>query len=298
MIMVISPYADALATIPQEHREVTVSGLRTHYWVYGPPDAQHTLVLVHGFRGDHHGLEPIVAHLHDCRLIVPDLPGFGLSEPFTSGPHDLNAYAEWLTTFVQQTVPGGTATILGHSFGSIVAAAALSAGLVAPQAILINPIAAPALKGPRGILSRLAVFYYWLGAALPERLGTALLGNRGIVRGLSILMAKTRDRDLRRWIHDQHHRYFASYASRQVVLESFTASVSNDVSEFAGQIDIPVLLIGADRDDITSVAAQEMLREKFTDAELVMITNVGHLIHYEAPTQAATAIERRLSRSR
>ena len=110
-------------------------------------------------------------------------------------------------------------------------------------------------------------------------------------------MAKTRNRDLRRWIHDQHHRYFASYASRQVVLESFKASVSNDVSEYAHRIDIPVLLIGADRDDITSVAAQESLREKFSAAELVMITKVGHLIHYEAPDQAATAIEHALSGS-
>lgn len=295
--MVTSPYADALGAIPVEHRETTVLGSRTHYWVYGPSDARHTLVLVHGFRGDHHGLEPIVAHLPDSRMIVPDLPGFGRSDTFSSRAHDLAAYADWLTAFVQQTAPGGRAVIIGHSFGSIIASASLAGGLSAPQAILINPIAAPALEGPRGVLSRLAVFYYWVGAALPERLGAALLGNRGIVRGLSILMAKTRNRDLRRWIHDQHHRYFASYASRQVVLESFKASVSNDVSEYAHRIDIPVLLIGADRDDITSVAAQESLREKFSAAELVMITKVGHLIHYEAPDQAATAIEHALSGS-
>lgn len=292
--MVTSPYADALGAMPVEHHDTIVLGGRTHYWVYGAPDARHTIVLVHGFRGDHHGLEPIVAHLQDCRMIVPDLPGFGRSETFVSTAHDLAGYADWLAAFVQQTAPGGQAIILGHSFGSIIASAALADGLAAPRAILINPIAAPALEGPRGILSRLAVFYYWIGAALPERLGAALLGNRGIVRGLSVLMAKTRNRDLRRWIHDQHQRYFASYASRQVVLESFKASVSNDVSEFAGRIGIPVLLIGADRDDITSVAAQQDLREKFSDAELVMITNVGHLIHYEAPDQAATAIERTL----
>lgn len=274
--------------------ETDVNDARTTYWVYGEDDAPITVVVVHGFRGDHHGLEPVIAQLTGCRLIAPDLPGFGSSEPFPDRPHDLSAYAGWLSEFVARVAPGGQAFLLGHSFGSIVVSAALAEGLSAPQAILINPIAAPALEGPRGVLTRLAVFYYWLGAALPERLGFALLGNRAIVRGLSILMAKTKNRELRRWIHDQHRRYFSEYASRQVVLESFKASVSNDVSEFAPMINIPVLLIGADRDDITSVEAQHQLESRFPDAELVMIEGVGHLVHYEAPEQAADAIRRRL----
>jgi hypothetical protein len=34
--------------------------------------------------------------------------------------------------------------------------------------ILVNPIGAPALEGPRGVLTRLAVLYYCLGARLPR----------------------------------------------------------------------------------------------------------------------------------
>ena len=72
--------------------------------------------------------------------------------------------------------------ILGHSFGSIVVAAAVAAGLQTSRVILVNPIGAPALEGPRGILTRLAVFYYWAGAKLPRRLGEALLRNGLIVQ--------------------------------------------------------------------------------------------------------------------
>ena len=96
-----------------------------------------------------------------------------------------------------KVAPG--AFVLGHSFGSIVAAAAVAAGLETPKLILVNPIGAPALEGPRGILTRLAVFYYWAGARLPwKRIGEALLRNGAIVRVMSVSMAKTKDPELRR----------------------------------------------------------------------------------------------------
>ncbi|RIJ17352.1 alpha/beta hydrolase, partial [Clavibacter michiganensis subsp. insidiosus] len=181
-------------------------------------------------------------------------------------------------------------TALGHSFGSIVVAAALADGLPSPRAILVNPIAAPALEGPRGILTRLAVLYYRAAAVLPERAGFGLLRNRAIVRVMSEAMAKTRDRSLRRWINDQHDRFFSAFSDRRVVLEAFRASVSSDVSTYAARVAVPVLLVAAERDDITPVAAQHRLQRLFADARLEVIPRVGHLIHYETPREAAGSI--------
>ena len=151
----------------------------------------------------------------------------------------------------------------------------------------MNPIAAPALQGPRGVLTRLAVFYYWSSAKLPKRLGFAFLRNKGVVRIMSVAMSKTKDPTLRRWIHAQHDQYFSAFADREVVLESFTASVSHDVSEYADRIPSRTLLIAAERDDITPVAAQYALAKRFADAQLHVIPGVGHLIHYEEPHDAA-----------
>lgn len=291
---VASPYAARLAEIPVVRRSVDLPGGATVYWEYGDADAATTLLVVHGYRGDHHGLEPVVAHLSGIRVISPDLPGFGETAPLT-GPdgirtHDLDAYADWLRAFAAAVAPG--APILGHSFGSMVVAAAVAGGLPTPRMILVNPIGAPALEGPRGILTRLAVFYYWAGARLPRRLGEALLRNRVIVRVMSISMAKTRDARLRAFIHDQHDRYFSGFRDRDVLHEGFVASVSNDVRRFAPSIAVPTLLIAAEKDDITPIEAERHLRMLFPDAELVEIPHVGHLIHYETPWQAATEITR------
>ena len=290
-----SPYDELLARIPVTVHTVAVLGSDTRYWEYGDPAAATTIVMVHGFRGDHHGLEPVVAQLPGFRIISPDLPGFGESGPLTPIRHDIAGYGRWLSELVDVLAIPGRTVILGHSFGSIIVAAAIAGGLTAAEVVLVNPIAAPALSGPRGILTRLAVFYYWAAAKLPERLGFALLRNRVIVRVMSITMAKTGDRDLRRWIHNQHDRYFSAFADRSVVLEAFTASVGSDVSEFAAAIPQPTLLVAADKDDITPVAAQHRLQALFPNASLRVIPDVGHLIHYEVPAQAADEIRRFLA---
>jgi pimeloyl-ACP methyl ester carboxylesterase len=290
-----NPYAPLLDAIPVERREVGVLGGVTAYWVYGPADAAVTVVAVHGFRGEHHGLEPVVAHLPSVRVISPDLPGFGETAPVPGRRHDLDLYAEWLRGFAAAVAPG--AVILGHSFGSIVVAAAVAGGLATPRVILVNPIGAPALEGPRGVLTRLAVFYYWAGAKLPKRLGDALLRNGVIVRVMSVSMAKTKDPGIRRFVHDQHDTYFSRFADRDALHDAFLASVSNDVRAFAPRIAQPTLLVAAQRDDITPIEAERRLATMFPDAELVEIPDVGHLIHYETPAPAADAITRFLAPS-
>jgi pimeloyl-ACP methyl ester carboxylesterase len=289
-MIVPSPYGEQLARIPVRTATIPVLGSATAYWEYGDPGSSTTIIMVHGFRGDHHGLEPVVAQLPGVRMISPDLPGFGESAPLAGIRHDIDGYGAWLRAFVAELGATGRVVLLGHSFGSIVVAAAVAGGLAADNVVLVNPIAAPALAGPRGVLTRLAVFYYWAAAALPERAGFALLRNRLIVRVMSVAMAKTQDRGLRRFIHDQHDRYFSAFADRTVVLEAFQASVGSDVSEFAAAIPQRTLLIAADRDDITPVSAQHRLQGLFPDATLHVIPDVGHLIHYEKPVEAADAL--------
>lgn len=289
------PEVPAPRAVVSEGERVEILGGRTAYWTYGPADADVTVLAVHGFRGDHHGLAAIVGLLPEIRVIVPDLPGFGDSTPLPGRRHDIDTYRTWLREVHAVLAP--EAVVLGHSFGSIVAAAAVAGGLPTTRLILINPIGAPALEGPRGILTRLAVLYYRAGARLPRRIGEWILRQRTIVRGMSVAMAKTQRRDLRRYIHDQHDRYFSRFADRDVLREAFEASVGNDVRAYASAIEQPTLLIVAERDDITPLAAQRRLQKLFPRAELVEIPEVGHLIHYETPGRAAAAITRFLAPS-
>jgi pimeloyl-ACP methyl ester carboxylesterase len=285
-----NPYGALLAALPVRTGNRAILGSDTHYWDYGPLDAPVTLIAVHGFRGDHHGLEPIVAQLEGIRIISPDLPGFGESTPMTGAGHDIPGYAAWLRALVDELGLAKRPVVLGHSFGSIVSAAAVAGGLATPTLILINPIAAPALKGPKAFLTGVAVGYYRFGAWLPRGLGYGVLASRLVTRVMSQGMAKTKDSALRRWIHDQHRSYFSRFSDRDTMLDAFRASTANNVMEFAPDIAIPTLLIAASNDPITTVADEEKLRDLLPDAELHVLADVGHLIHYERPREAAEVI--------
>ncbi|MHA7269272.1 alpha/beta fold hydrolase [Arthrobacter sp. HLT1-20] len=274
-----------------------LAGTPVHYWEYAAAQAgARTIVMVHGFRGDHHGLERVVERLPEYRIIMADLPGFGESPAFAPGgvagrSHDIAGYGDFLNDFLVALNLGPNTVLLGHSFGSIVVShfVATHPGRVYPL-ILVNPIASPALEGPKGIMTKLAVFYYWASAKLPARLGNALLRSKLVVHIMSVTMAKTREPELLAFIHGQHHAYFSGFADRDMLLESFRASVSGTVREVAAQLQLPTLLIAGAQDEIATLPHQHKLEELLPQGELVVIENVGHLIHYETPEPAAAAI--------
>ena len=292
-----SPYTTLVSGTPVTRAEVAVRGGTTHLWRYGAVDeAADHLVLLHGFRGDHHGLEPIVAHLlrerPGLRITVPDLPGFGASPPLPDGPHDVPGYAAWARDLLRAVAPGGNAVLAGHSFGSVVAAAALSgSGTMSARAlVLINPIPRPPVSGRgRAGVGATAVVHS-LAGALPEAAGTTLLRHAALTRIASVAMVRTPDRVLRRWIHEEHDRYFAGFATRRSLLEAFRASITGSVLEWAPGVTVPTLLVGGARDDLAPASDQRKLVARFDDARLVLVPGVGHLTHYETPGAVAREV--------
>ncbi|WP_309079796.1 alpha/beta fold hydrolase [Zhihengliuella sp.] len=256
-----------------------------------PPEA---VVAVHGFRGDHHGLARLIEALPETTFVVPDLPGFGSSTEIPEDSphrHDIDGYAAVLSALVEDLAIGDHAVLLGHSFGSIVAAAHAAAsphrwsGL-----ILINPISEPALEGSEAVLSRLAHLFYRCGEALPAPIGERLLRWRLVTDVMSLAMTKSRDRATRDYVREQHRRYFGGFTSRRALLEAFGASISCTVRDYAASIPLPTLLVAGALDELGSPASQRALADLFPDARLRMIDGVGHLIHYEAAPAAASLV--------
>jgi len=107
---------------------------------------------------------------------------------------------------------------------------------------------------------------------------------------MSQTMAKTKDKELRSFIFDQHRKYFSLFHSPKSVAEGFAISVNHNVREFAHAITTPTLLIAGEKDDITPLEKQKELQKLFPHAELKIIDRVGHLTHYETPDQIASFI--------
>lgn len=286
-----------LPSRPGTRQRETIGGTRVSWWEYpadrdGEPAVP--VVLVHGFRGTHHGLAPIVAAMPETRFIAPDLPGFGESEPNPAG-HDLDAYAAWLTAFLERVDPRGEAVVLGHSFGSLIVARNVRALGARRRIVLVNPIAAPAMTGADRLFAQLARLFYRTGEVLPERAGTALLRSRLVTRAMSEIMAVTRHRGLRRAIHAEHDARFSTFANRRALAEAFAASISDSVIAHAADFPPGTVLIAGMRDAIAPARDQCALVRAMPGASLHLIEGVGHLIHYEKPAAAARILRAALA---
>lgn len=280
---------DPTVTSHGKLHEATMNGSLTRWWEYGDRSGE-SLVLVHGFRGDHHGLELLAQGLLDYRVLIPDLPGFGRSEPIPAAEHNVSTYAAWLAEFLEFTVQEPI-HLVGHSFGSIVSSylTATRPDLV-QRLTLINPICEPALDGDQKLMSRLAEMYYAAGALLPGPLGFSLLKSHIITRLSSEFMMKNSNAELRNFINGQHAAYFGAFSSRDAVLQAYRASISSTAAEFTPVITAPVQMIVAEEDDLGSMEGQRSMFAALQRGRCDVIPEVGHLIHYETPLRAAALI--------
>jgi pimeloyl-ACP methyl ester carboxylesterase len=186
-----------------ESHVANVSGRDLHYWLGGDGP---TVILIHGLGGaatNWTELAPLLARRH--RVLAPDLPGHGGSEPLAEVT-GLTSYAEPLALLAEQ-LEMMPAAVVGHSLGGVVSLRLATArpdavralALVAAAGIhryarwderalrianLLRPDSALGrrhLEIARRPRLRRAVFGHWGAvdaAALSERAVLGLLGSR------------------------------------------------------------------------------------------------------------------------
>jgi 4,5:9,10-diseco-3-hydroxy-5,9,17-trioxoandrosta-1(10),2-diene-4-oate hydrolase len=144
-----------------------IDGVRTRYFLAGdgPP-----LTLVHGLGGaavNFTKLAPILARKR--RVLIPDLPGHGLSEPFER-VEGIATYSRHVHAVAEREgmVPGA---VLGYSMGGVVA---LRLAVEAPE-----DVTALALVAPAGIVSTTRRAEIWLAVTAALRPALVMTRFRG-----------------------------------------------------------------------------------------------------------------------
>ena len=269
--------------------QILGSTMKVFTWLPAAEHREGVIFAVHGFRGDHHGLARIISHLPGYAVVVPDLPGFGASTPMAQASHDVPGYVRALAVLAEQLQLPASTHLLGHSFGSILASR-LATGRDFASLLLINPISQLALESDEAFLATLASGFYELCTRLPAEVAEPLLRSTLFADAMSLVMTKSKDAQLRRYVREQHRAYFNGFHTRQVLAESYRASVSDTVGRYAPDLELPVLMIGGLLDELGSEQTQQQLAASFAQARLVMLPEVGHLVHYEKADRAAAEI--------
>lgn len=273
-----------------KHIATLASGNKVAYWTHHD-DKKPVIVLVHGFTGSHEGFQYLVPLLNDYRLIVPDLPGFGVS-PL---PHESMTLAhlggllcEFIDTFDLKSAP----YLIGHSMGTLVVAEAIKRrpDIAHEKIVLISAVPSPVkIADSRRAGAVISQFYYTASHRLPV-IGKRIATSRKITRVSTNLIMTAKNKDLKQAIHGHHFDNLDYISSIKWYSRLYRQINRTGLTKYASVLRrFKVLIVNGNKDSVTPVHHQKKAAET-VGAKLVVIPNVGHLSHYETPKALATEI--------
>lgn len=257
-------------------RFITVAGVRWHYLEGG---AGPRLVLLHGFGADADGWLQIARILgRHFSLVIPDLPGFGESEPPGHLRFDIESQAGRVEAFLDR-LGIDDCVLAGNSMG----------GYVATMLAARNPSRTRALW----LLAPLGV----RGTGTSPALSAIDAGDLG---GLEIAsLRQFRERVLgimfhrRPWmpapiVHRLARRAMAIRQDAARMLHEARFG-SEPLESIAARVTRPVLLQWGENDGVVDPSGAIVLQRAFSRASRHMIAECGHLPMLEKPGASAQA---------
>lgn len=244
---------------------VSVDGLNVRYYEAGPQNRLIVLML-HGHLGDawlHWA--GVMPHMADnYRLIAPDLPGFGQSDPLPTTT--LPALVDWVRRFTD-VLEATHYIIIGNSFGGLIAR------LLAAEEpdrvdglILVNGGVIPAVPGCARQMARTP----GVGGLLFNRIARSTV-SRSSLDGLFEDKSRLTDEIVER------------VQANQPGTARLMRALSLSETPKRRTPKMPVLLLWGDEDAITPRVVGEQIRDRLPDARMELITGARHVPHIEEP---------------
>ena len=257
------------------------------YWIYGEP-SKPAIVMIHGFTGSHEGFQYILKYLPNYQIIIPDLPGFGISQPLDQ-PWTVEHLAEATNQFVASLKLKTPPYLLSHSMGGLVAAAMLAQQpkLYEKKTVFISPVATKIGKFEGRTVGA-------FGGALQYRLGTKIprvAKSRKISKVATKLIMTTKDKQMRKTIYAHHIDNLDYISSIRYYHRLHVDITKRGAIDYAKELkSFDSLIITGDKDNVTPLKTERQLARAI-GAKMHIIHGVGHLIHYEMAKEAAEAID-------
>jgi pimeloyl-ACP methyl ester carboxylesterase len=230
------------------------------------------VMLLHGANDSAAGWARVVKPFaRGRRLVVPDLPGHGESEP-PDGPLPIGDLLKGIDRIAQVESPSQPLTLIGSSMGGWLA-------------------------------------ILW-AREHPQRVERVIVANGAPVAagiGKVNMMPKTRE-EMRATLDalvgpnaPAFPNYVVDDLLRRTPNSSFARVAQTDLRPYVldgrlAEVRVPVVLIWGDSDELLPVAYAEALRDGLPQARLEVLAGCGHVSHRECPEQFVAAVEKALAR--
>lgn len=262
-----------------KRHDVLINNRHIAYWEANK-ERPKSLILIHGLGGDHRGLIDFSACLSDYRLLIPDLPGYGLSEPL-SDKHSVENYVRFLESF-RKKVGIQKFSLIGHSFGGAIA---LMYARLHPERVARLALLNPVLENTGTVSLVLGNTYVKLASLFPDKICHFLLSNKTIVylTDISVMTAQGKARR-KRILSEDYENY--RQADTRVLKESFTALDTLMADAFTLSREPDLLVVVGSKDRLVSTRQIS----KFFKPTSIKTVSGGHLFPLEDPKTAGEIV--------
>jgi pimeloyl-ACP methyl ester carboxylesterase len=253
---------------------VDVKGQLVHVRDEGLSGDPLPIVLIHGTSASLHTWEGWVRALKTQRRVITfDLPGFGLTGPF-SGSYDPSnyhgdAYARFVLDLLD-TLKIERAVLGGNSLGGEVAwrTAAMAPQRVASLVLVdaVGPAFTPDSVPLGFVLARLPIINQVMDVALPRAL---------VAQSVASVYA-----DPSRITPDLIDRYFEltlRSGNRRALVQRINAMVAGEHLERLAQLQQPTLLLWGEQDRLVPPSVGAEFKRLMPNSQLVLLPGLGHV---------------------
>lgn len=249
-------------------------GIQLHYTDQGEGTP---VILLHGYAGSFDNWSNLVELFpEDYRLIVPDLPGLGLSQFPHDLPHDIN-YVDFYCDFTQHIITElnlDSVYLVGNSLG----------GFLAWETALRNPEEVRKLV----LLNAAGYSIDDIGAFFIKFSQTKVfkkIVRKGAPKFVTRTAAKGTLGDKSR-LDEEHLDSFYGMINKEGTLDVISRLGTSEQfpdSSRISQVDIPTLIVWGDKDKIIPVEHAYKFHRDISDSKLIVYEGSGHVPMLENP---------------
>lgn len=230
------------------------------------------VVLLHGWAAPAATYRLIIDHLSAyCRVVAPDLPGFGGSEE-PEAPWCVDDYVDFVLAFAA-ALDIRRAVLIGHSYGGRIILKLMNRTDRALDADKIVLIDAAGIKPRHGPGYYVKVYSY--------KAGKWVLSLPGIRRMFPDAVENLRNK-----------KGSADYRSASPVMrQTMVRAVNEDLTSCLPGIHAPTLLIWGELDTATPLSDGKLMEKTIPDAGLVVLAGAGHFSFADRWAQCSRVLD-------
>ncbi len=233
-----------------------------------PPGSKFAVLLIHGNTGSSLWFDRVM-NVPGMDMVAPDMPNFGNSDALEES--DIDLYAEYISGFCDEILPGRQLVVVGHSLGGAVA---MSLALSSPERIaglmLVDSCPPGGLVTPEEHYPAIERY----------RTNPALL--RAALAAVTPHLADGVFLD--ELVEDARRMSPAAFVGNARALARF------DCESRSTRLGSPVLVVWGSEDIIVSREMALRTANAFPRGELLTLSEVGHSLMVEDPNRFITVL--------